>query len=186
MWLFDPHRDRIKRRRQPWKLHQNLWQKNNISTNNHITTTNRILTVGPAAGLTCFCPAHDSSLSGSLLSSVPGWLMYGLGKWREAALDKWLQIQWLSLTPQHSGLFLWMTTQLCQIRSCHALNSSRTEQGGESQDSPTLISGEQIRRQPSWMHSFPLPQSLSSRHSMLQMADDRKYVVKSSSLTISK
>ena len=84
-----------------------------------------------------------------------------------------------------SDVFLWMTTQLCQIRSRHALNSSRTEQGGESQDSPTLISGEQIRRQPSWIHCFPLPQSLSSLHSMLQMADEQKYVVKSSSLTIS-
>ena len=62
---------------------------------------------------------------------------------------------------------------------------SITEQGAESQDSPTLISGEQIRRQPSWMHCFPLPQSLSSLHSLLQMADERKYVVKSSSLTIS-
>ena len=127
MWLFDPHRDRIKRRRQPWKLHQNLWQKNNISTNNHITTTKRILTVGPAAGLTCFCPAHDSSLSGSLLSSVPGWLMYGLGKWREAALDKCLQIQWLSWTPR----VFWFvslddrTTVPDQITSCTELFQDR-------------------------------------------------------------
>ena len=84
-----------------------------------------------------------------LLSSVTGWLMYGLGKWREAALDKCLQIQWLSWTPQ----VFWFvslddhTTVPDQITSCTELFQDRagwresgltyTHQRGA--DSPTAV-----------------------------------------------